>query len=80
MPGLPPMAMVIASAPWIATARSSRRTKSFRILFWHLAGTRQIAGDVAKTFSTTKLLDKIAAHYRPAACMKCPSDSSTSAS
>ena len=35
----------------------------FSILFWHLAGTRQIAGDLAKTFSTTKLLDKIAAHY-----------------
>ncbi len=35
----------------------------FSILFWHLAGTRQIAGDLAKTFSTTKLLDKIASHY-----------------
>lgn len=31
------------------------------ILFWHLAGTRQLPGDLAKTFSTTKLLDKIAA-------------------
>ncbi len=35
----------------------------FSILFWHLAGTREIAGDLAKTFSTTKLLDKIASHY-----------------
>jgi phosphomannomutase len=35
----------------------------FSILFWHLAGTRQLAGDLAKTFSTTKLLDKIASHY-----------------
>jgi phosphomannomutase len=31
------------------------------ILFWHLAGTRKLPGDLAKTFSTTKLLDKIAA-------------------
>jgi phosphomannomutase len=35
----------------------------FSILFWHLAGTRQLPGDLAKTFSTTKLLDKIAARY-----------------
>ena len=35
----------------------------FSLLLWHLAGTRQIAGDVAKTFSTTKLIDKIAAKY-----------------
>ena len=35
----------------------------FSILFWHLAGTRKISGDLAKTFSTTKLLDKIAARY-----------------
>ena len=33
----------------------------FSILLWHLAGTRNIAGDVAKTFSTTKMIDKIAA-------------------
>jgi phosphomannomutase len=31
------------------------------ILFWHLAGTRKLTGDVAKTFSTTKMIDKIAA-------------------
>ncbi len=35
----------------------------FSILFWHLAGTRQLPGDLAKTFSTTKLLDKIAAKF-----------------
>ncbi len=35
----------------------------FSILFWHLAGTRGLAGDLAKTFSTTKLLDKIAARF-----------------
>jgi len=33
----------------------------FSILFWHLAGTRKLPGDVAKTFSTTKMIDKIAA-------------------
>jgi phosphomannomutase len=33
------------------------------ILLWHLAGTRRLTGDVAKTFSTTKLLDKIAARF-----------------
>jgi phosphomannomutase len=35
----------------------------FALLLWHLAGTRGIAGDVAKTFSTTKLIDKIAARH-----------------
>jgi phosphomannomutase len=35
----------------------------FSILFWHLAGTRQLPGDLAKTFSTTKLLDKVAARF-----------------
>jgi phosphomannomutase len=35
----------------------------FSILFWHLAGTRKVSGDLAKTFSTTKLLDKIASRY-----------------
>jgi phosphomannomutase len=33
----------------------------FAILLWHLAVSRQLPGAVAKTFSTTKLLDKIAA-------------------
>ena len=35
----------------------------FSILLWHLAGTRKLSGDVAKTFSTTKLIDKIAARF-----------------
>jgi len=35
----------------------------FSILLWHLAGTRGIPGDVAKTFSSTKMLDKIAARF-----------------
>src|SRR6202521_595605 len=35
----------------------------FSILFWHLAGTRKVSGDLAKTFSTTKLVDKIASRY-----------------
>lgn len=35
----------------------------FSLLLWHLAGTRAMPGDVAKTFSSTKMLDKIAAKY-----------------
>jgi phosphomannomutase len=35
----------------------------FSILLWHLAGTRKLTGDVAKTFSTTKMVDKIAAKF-----------------
>ena len=35
----------------------------FSILLWHLAGTRRIPGDVAKTFSSTKMLDKIAEKF-----------------
>ena len=35
----------------------------FAILLWHLAGTRKLSGDVAKTFSTTKMIDKIAAQF-----------------
>jgi len=35
----------------------------FAIIFWHLAGTRKLTGDVAKTFSTTKMIDKIAAKF-----------------
>ena len=37
--------------------------KIFSILLWHLAGTRKLSGDVAKTFSTTKMVDKIAAQF-----------------
>lgn len=35
----------------------------FSILAWHLAGTRKLDGDIAKTFSSTKMLDKIAAKF-----------------
>ncbi len=35
----------------------------FSIILWHLAGTRKLIGDVAKTYSTTKLIDKIAKKY-----------------
>jgi phosphomannomutase len=35
----------------------------FCLLLWHLAGTRALGGDVAKTFSSTKMLDKIAAKF-----------------
>lgn len=35
----------------------------FSIIFWHLAGTRKLTGDVAKTFSTTKMIDKIAKRF-----------------
>ena len=35
----------------------------FSILLWHLAGARKLSGDVAKTFSTTKMIEKIAAKY-----------------
>jgi phosphomannomutase len=35
----------------------------FSLLLWHLAGTRQLPGDVAKTFSTTKMIDQIAARF-----------------
>ena len=35
----------------------------FSILLWHLAGTRAIPGDVAKTFSSTKMVDKIAEKF-----------------
>ncbi len=33
------------------------------LLVWHLAGTRNLAGDIAKTFSVTKLIDKLAAKF-----------------
>lgn len=35
----------------------------FAILLWHLAGSRKEPGNVAKTFSTTKLIDKIARKF-----------------
>jgi len=35
----------------------------FALLVWHLAGTRKLPGDIAKTFSVTKLIDKIAQKF-----------------
>jgi phosphomannomutase len=35
----------------------------FSILLWHLAGTRKLPGDVAKTFSVTKMVDRIAEKF-----------------
>ena len=35
----------------------------FSLLVWHLIGSRQLAGDVAKTCSVTKLVDKLAAKF-----------------
>jgi phosphomannomutase len=33
----------------------------FSLMAWHLAGMRNLPGDIAKTFSVTKLIDKLAA-------------------
>ena len=33
----------------------------FALLVWHLAGMRDLPGEIAKTFSVTKLIDKLAA-------------------
>ena len=33
------------------------------MLVWHLVGTRNLPGDIAKTFSVTKLIDKLAAKF-----------------
>src|SRR5277367_5265333 len=35
----------------------------FALLVWHLAGTRNLSGDIAKTFSVTKLIDKLCAKF-----------------
>ena len=35
----------------------------FSLLLWHLAGARQLTGDVAKTFSATKMVDKVAKKF-----------------
>ena len=35
----------------------------FALMVWHLIGTRKLPGDIAKTFSVTKLIDKLAAKY-----------------
>jgi phosphomannomutase len=33
------------------------------LLVWHLAGTRKLPGEIAKTFSVTKLIDKLATKF-----------------
>ncbi len=35
----------------------------FALMAWHLIGTRKLPGDIAKTFSVTKLIDKITARF-----------------
>ena len=35
----------------------------FALLVWHLVGTRHLDGEIAKTFSVTKLIDKLAAKF-----------------
>ena len=35
----------------------------FALMAWHLIGTRGLPGEIAKTFSVTKLIDKIAAKF-----------------
>ncbi len=35
----------------------------FALLVWHLIGTRKLPGDIAKTFSVTKLIDALASKY-----------------
>lgn len=36
----------------------------FALMVWHLVGTRNLPGDIAKTFSVTKLIDKLAEKYK----------------
>lgn len=35
----------------------------FALLVWHLIGTRELPGDIAKTFSVTKLIDALASKF-----------------
>jgi phosphomannomutase len=35
----------------------------FALLVWHLAGARNLPGDIAKTFSVTKLIDRLATKF-----------------
>jgi alpha-D-glucose phosphate-specific phosphoglucomutase len=35
----------------------------FALMVWHLVGTRNLPGEIAKTFSVTKLIDKLAAKF-----------------
>jgi phosphomannomutase len=36
----------------------------FALLTWHLIGTRKLPGDIAKTFSVTKLIDSLASKFQ----------------
>lgn len=36
----------------------------FALLVWHLIGTRKLPGDIAKTFSVTKLIDALASKFQ----------------
>jgi alpha-D-glucose phosphate-specific phosphoglucomutase len=36
----------------------------FALLVWHLIGTRKLPGEIAKTFSVTKLIDGLATKYK----------------
>jgi phosphomannomutase len=45
------------------TGRFINAHHCFSILLWHLAGTRKLSGDVAKTFSVTKMVDRIARKF-----------------
>jgi len=36
----------------------------FALLVWHLIGTRNLSGEIAKTFSVTKLIDALASKYQ----------------
>jgi phosphomannomutase len=36
----------------------------FALLVWHLIGTRNLPGEIAKTFSVTKLIDALASKFR----------------
>ena len=37
--------------------------QTLALLVWHLVGTRNLSGDIAKTFSVTKLIDKLATKF-----------------
>jgi alpha-D-glucose phosphate-specific phosphoglucomutase len=36
----------------------------FALLVWHLIGTRKLSGEIAKTFSVTKLVDQLASKFQ----------------
>ena len=57
------METATGSARWIERARSSIRTRFSRFWYGISAGTRNLPGEIAKTFSVTKLIDKLAAKF-----------------